>query len=88
MRYQKAYAGTMMQLFHRPDGRYYAILPPSVDLLGDLVLMTFHGSTRSRMGGVKTYVGASGEALQEIERQVILARKRHGYLADDAVSPA
>lgn len=74
----------MMRLFRRPDGRYYAILPPARDLLGDWVLVTFHGSSQSRRGGCKTYVAASGDGLREIERQMIRARLRHGYVAPES----
>jgi hypothetical protein len=68
-----------MRLFTRPDGRYYAILPATQDLLGDWVLMTYHGSVHTRMGGLKTYVATQETDLPAIEHQLVLVRKRHGY---------
>ena len=40
-----------MRLFRRPtDRRYYAILEPQVDLLGDLVVVMFNGSSENHLG--------------------------------------
>ena len=70
-----------MHLFRRPDGRYYAILPAARDLLGDLVLTTVHGSVHSKMGGIKAYPAADETEIQALERQIVTARVRHGYVA-------
>jgi hypothetical protein len=63
-----------MRLFRRPDGRTYAIAEPHPDLLGDSVIMTLHGSTHSRRGGVHTYL-ADVTSVEDLVR----TRIRHGY---------
>jgi hypothetical protein len=63
-----------MRLFRRNDGRYYAIAEAHRDLLGDSVIMTIHGSSHSRRGGVHTYPG-SGVILDAL----VKTRLRHGY---------
>lgn len=72
-----------MRLFRRPDGRYYFITSPYQDLLGDTVIMTIHGSSTSRLGGVHTYL-ASLTRIEDLAR----TRIRHGYseIAGDAGS--
>jgi poly(3-hydroxybutyrate) depolymerase len=64
-----------MRIFRRPDGRHYAISHPAPDLLGDLVIVTFHGSTTSGIGGVHTYL-----ANQTTVDQIAQTRIRHGYV--------
>lgn len=63
-----------MRVFKRPDGRIYVIAEPCQDLLGDMVIVTRHGSVHSRRGGVHIYLGSqtSVEALAK-------TRIRHGY---------
>ena len=63
-----------MRMFRRPDGRYYLIAQPHQDLLGDWVIMTIHGSIRSRQGGVHTYLAAM-TTLDDL----VKTRIRHGY---------
>lgn len=63
-----------MRFFRRPDGRYYAIAEPHRDLLGDSVILTIHGSVRSRQGGVHTYLSS----LTTVE-DLVRTRLRHGY---------
>lgn len=63
-----------MRLFHRDDGRYYAILEPVIDLLGDRILITYHGSIHNRMGGVKSWPTAAVDA-----EAIVRIRLRHGY---------
>lgn len=65
----------MMRCFQRPDGRYYAICAPARDLLGDEVIVTFHGSTRSRQGGIYSYPVET----MSVE-QLVKIRRRHGYI--------
>jgi len=64
----------VMRLFHRADGRYYAITEPTPDLFGELVITTFHGSVNSRMGGIYDY-----PADRFSVDQIVRARLRHGY---------
>jgi hypothetical protein len=64
-----------MRILRRSDGRHYAISSPSPDLLGDLVIITFHGSAMSGVGGVHTYL-----ADQVTVEQIAKARLRHGYV--------
>lgn len=66
-----------MRLFRRPDGRYYAIFPPTHDLFGDPVIITYHGSSDSHLGGVKTYY--TTDDVARLERTLVLTRLRHGY---------
>ena len=68
-----------MRLFRRQDGRYYAILTPTTDLLGDQVVITFRGSMYSKMGGVKSYLVEAGQGA-DIEQQLVKTRLRHGYI--------
>ena len=68
-----------MRLFERPDGRYYVIGEPEQDLLGDHVIITRRGSRYSRLGGEKTYFGASLLDLDKVITRVAKARIRHGY---------
>ena len=63
-----------MRLFLRHDGRYYAILEPVTDLLGDEVLVTFHGSVHNRMGGMKSWPVTAVDA-----GAIARMRLRHGY---------
>ena len=63
-----------MRYFTRPDGRYYLIQEPGPDLFGDPVILTFHGSRHSRVGGVFTYLEA--ETSVEV---IVRARVSHGY---------
>ncbi len=63
-----------MRYFVRPDGRYYLIQAPAPDLLGDPVILTFHGSRHSRLGGVFTYL----EAETSVE-EIVRTRALHGY---------
>jgi hypothetical protein len=63
-----------MRMFRRADGRYYLIAQPHQDLLGDWVIMTIHGSIRSRQGGVHTYLAAM-TTLDDLVKM----RVRHGY---------
>lgn len=63
-----------MRLFRRPDGRYYAIAQPQQDLLGDWVVMTFHGSDTSRLGSLHTYL----TSMIRVE-ELVKTRVRHGY---------
>ena len=69
----------VMRLLRRSDGRYYAIFPPTRDLFGDRILITYHGSVHSKMGGVKTYFCASDEAIVEAEKRLTKTRLAHGY---------
>jgi hypothetical protein len=72
-----------MRIFRRPDGRHYAISHPAPDLLGDLVIMTFHGSATSGLGGVHTYL-ANKTTVEEIAN----TRLQHGYVeCSDLPSP-
>lgn len=68
-----------MRLFRRPDGRYYACTEPMRDLLGNLVLVTFHGNKRNRAGGIKTYVVGAAQSVAKIERAIVRTRLAHGY---------
>jgi hypothetical protein len=70
-----------MRLFKRSDGRYYAICPPVRDLLGDEVIVTFHGNVRSRQGGVYCYPAAA----MSVE-QLVKIRQQHGYVESYATS--
>lgn len=69
-----------MRYFKRPDGRVYSIFPPARDLIGDWVVLTTHGSTRNRLGGVKTYPAQNQEAAVQLEVQIAQTRLRHGYI--------
>ena len=69
-----------MHLFERPDGRYYVIDEPLVDLFGDHVVVTRRGSRHSRLGGSKTYAGANPSDLDRVIDRIISTRIRHGYL--------
>ena len=65
----------MARLFLRSDGRYYAISTPVVDLLGDNIVVTIHGSRDSRRGGVRTYPATAG-----VVERLAKTRQRHGYI--------
>ena len=67
-----------MRLFRRDDGRYYAIAAPEADLLGDMVVMTFHGNQKSRAGGIKTYVAGIQDPDRVVE-EIVKTRLAHGY---------
>lgn len=67
-----------MRLFRRPDGRYYVILQPTVDLFGDPIVMTYHGSQNSHQGGCKTYYCADGNGSRAVD-QLVKLRLAHGY---------
>lgn len=69
-----------MRYFKRPDGRVYSIFPPALDLIGDWVVLTVHGSLRSRMGGSKTYPADDREAALRLEARIAQTRVRHGYV--------
>jgi len=64
-----------MRRFRRPDGRIYEIAEPQVDLLGDAVISTYHGSIHSRRGAIHTYLAAH----TTIDHLVRL-RLAHGYV--------
>jgi hypothetical protein len=55
------------------------IEPPALDLLGDEVIITYHGSSRNRLGGIHSYLARA----TSIE-QLIRIRQRHGYVVADA----
>ena len=69
----------LIRIFRRPDGRYYAVCEPIQDLFGDRILITYHGTKYSKMGGIKTYFSETDEAITEIEKIVIKTRLAHGY---------
>lgn len=69
-----------MRYFKRPDGRVYSIFPPAPDLIGDWVVLTVHGSCRSRLGGTKIYPAPDRDAATELEASIAETRLRHGYL--------
>jgi hypothetical protein len=68
-----------MRFFLRPDGRTYSILSAAPDLLGDIVVVTIHGSQRSRMGGIKTYVAEDFMAAEKMIARIAATRIKHGY---------
>lgn len=70
----------LMKFFLRPDGRTYTVFPAHEDLLGDVVLVTVHGSIRNRLGGIKTYVARSFSDAEKIEAGIVATRLRHGYV--------
>ena len=70
-----------MRLYRRPsDHRYFAILEPQVDLLGDLVVVTFNGSSQNHLGACRTTVCRDMEAANELVFEIEKVRLRHGYL--------
>lgn len=69
-----------MRFFERPDGRYYLIADPQLDLLGDHVVVTRRGSRYSRLGGYKTYVGQNPTDLDQLIARVAHTRIQHGYV--------
>jgi hypothetical protein len=69
-----------MRSFHRFDGRVYTVFPPARDLLGDWVVLTVHGSTRNRLGGIKIYPAGNLDAAVQLAVDIIRRRIRHGYL--------
>lgn len=72
-----------MRYFRRHDGRIYSLFPPAQDLLGDWVVLTVHGSTRNRLGNVKTYPADSRELAAEIEARIARTRLLHGYTEEE-----
>ena len=70
-----------MRFFTRHDGRYYAICPPARDLLGDQVIVTYHGSACSRLGGIHSYPAATVSV-----EQLATIRRRHGYVESSAAA--
>lgn len=72
-----------MRYFRRHDGRIYTIFPPAQDLLGDWMVLTVHGSTRNRLGSVKTYPAASEASAMTIEAQIARTRVLHGYVEQE-----
>lgn len=73
-----------MRYFRRHDGRVYSLFPPAQDLLGDWVVLTVHGSTRNRLGHVKTYPADSQKSAAEIEARIARTRILHGYTEEEA----
>ena len=69
-----------MRTFSRADGRVYSIFSPSKDLLGDWVVVTVHGSTRSRLGGIKIYPSRDLDSAKRLELEIARLRIRHGYV--------
>ena len=74
------------RFFERADGRYYVIEPACVDLLGDTVIMTRHGSRFNRLGGHKAYV-ATPETTRRCVDALIALRLRHGYREMPTANP-
>ena len=69
-----------MRLFRRPsDNRYYAILEPQRDLLGDLVVVCFNGSTNNYLGACRTHVCLNQEAANELMEEIGKVHVKHGY---------
>ena len=69
-----------MRLFRRPsDNRYYAILEPQRDLLGDLVIVTFNGSSDNHLGACRTHVVRDEAAANDLVFEIEKVRVRHGY---------
>ena len=64
-----------MRRFRRPDGRIYEIAEPRLDLLGDEVIATYHGSRHSRRGGIHIYL-AGRVSIETLVR----LRLAHGYV--------
>lgn len=82
MRLRPAYTQAM-RFFTRTDGRYYAIHEPMSDLLGDQVIVTFHGSVHSRLGGVHSYLADTVSV-----EQLVRIRYRHGYVETTGIATA
>ena len=74
-----AWQNDPMRLFRRPDGRYYAILDPVPDLFGEPVIVMFHGSIHSRMGGSRSWPAPDIDV-----DAVARLRAGHGYREDVA----
>ena len=72
-----------MRYFVRNDGRIYTVFPPSQDLLGDWVLVTVHGSTRNRRGGLKSYPIRDADSARKLEGELVSRRIRHGYVEEE-----
>lgn len=73
-----------MRHFRRHYGRIYSLFPPAQDLLGDWVVLTVHGSTRNRLGNVKSYPADSRESAVKIEARIARTRILHGYAEEEA----
>lgn len=69
-----------MRHFRRHDGRVYTIFSPAQDLFGTWVVLTVHGTLRSRQGGLKTYPAADLVAATKLETTIAKTRIRHGYI--------
>lgn len=77
----RVYHRGTMRFFRRPsDNRIYSLFPPAQDLLGDWIVLTVHGSLRSRQGGVKTYPAADLASAAKLEAGIAATRIRHGYV--------
>lgn len=69
-----------MHLFRRPsDNRYYAIQKPQRDLLGDLVVVCFNGSSTSHHGTCRTYACEDETAAEVLVEEIGKVREKHGY---------
>ena len=64
-----------MRFFIRPDGRYYVLSDPVLDLFGEEVYLTFHGSIHNRLGGMKRWPVACSDV-----EHIVRTRLRHGYI--------
>lgn len=69
-----------MRIFRRNDGRYYAYAEPFRDLLGDDVIVTYHGKEKNRAGGLKTYVANDSRTILQFETEIVRTRIAHGYV--------
>ncbi len=70
-----------MRFFRRPsDNRIYSLFPPAQDLLGDWIVLTVHGSLKSRQGGVKTYPAADLASAARLEAAIGRKRLARGYI--------
>ncbi len=85
MSHRRVYHPGTMRFFRRPDGRVYSLFPPAQDLLGDWIVLTVHGSLKSRQGGVKTYPAADQVSAAKLETAIAKTRLRHGYIEQPAV---
>ena len=86
MSHSRPYHPGTMRFFRRPsDNRIYSLFPPAQDLLGDWIVLTVHGSLRSRQGGVKTYPAADHDSAARLESAIAKTRLRHGYIEQPGV---
>ena len=76
-----------MRCFKRADGRVYSIFAPATDLPGDWVVVTVHGSARSRRGGLNSYAAPDREAADRLETRIATTRLRHGYMEQLSLTP-